>query len=456
MSLLMDALKKAEHIKQESEAELSQQAEQELHQPKSEPDNEALTLEIELPAETEQVTIKHVDDPPVPEEATLPTSDGADLPELKLEIEDASDEIVSVKIEPAVKPNGRIKPPELEQPRLYSPVVKRHTSKRLIMPLLLGTVVLGLAAGYLYFEQWLESSQGELFVMPSSVVQRSADLNTDSMMEATETEVITEEQQPLPLSPKSEPIASEEVKPEKLESLQSRVEASKLPAKAIAKPTPPPVPKQVPVKEVRAKVPVQVTRTLRKDTLQMVLEKGYAAYQRGDAAAASRHYLQAQKRAPKSRDALLGLAAVNQQQGNLPQAHHYYQQLLKINPKDSQAITGILSLQSGAVQSESQIKLLLEQEPNAAHLHFALGGQYVAQSRWGEAQQAFFEAFHIDPQNPDYIYNLAVSLDHLAKRKMALVYYRRALEQAPGKSVGFDFDGLKVRISQLTAAGEER
>jgi tetratricopeptide (TPR) repeat protein len=186
------------------------------------------------------------------------------------------------------------------------------------------------------------------------------------------------------------------------------------------------------------------------------LEQAYSAYQSGDLKAAKQGYQQALKRASDNRDALMGLAAVHQQQGDPQQARRYYQLLLKLNPKDSVAVSGLLSLQSrGAVEKESQIKMLLDQEPNAAHLHYALGSQYVSQSRWAEAQQAFFQAFSNAPENPDYIFNLAVSLDHLGKRKMALVYYRRALEQSPGRQVGFDTGRLKQRIGQLSIAGEQ-
>ena len=43
-----------------------------------------------------------------------------------------------------------------------------------------------------------------------------------------------------------------------------------------------------------------------------------------------------------------------------------------------------------------------------------LGNLYADQSQWAPAQQAYFQAHHLEPDNPDYAYNLAVGLDHAA------------------------------------------
>ena len=59
------------------------------------------------------------------------------------------------------------------------------------------------------------------------------------------------------------------------------------------------------------------------------------------------------------------------------------------------------------VPAESRLKALLGSEPRAAHLHFALGSLYAAQSRWPEAQQSWLNAYRFDRGNADYAYNLA-------------------------------------------------
>ena len=49
-----------------------------------------------------------------------------------------------------------------------------------------------------------------------------------------------------------------------------------------------------------------------------------------------------------------------------------------------------------------------------------LGNQLAQQGRWSEAQQEYFKAFASEPDNADFAYNLAVSLDHLRQPKLAL------------------------------------
>ena len=74
------------------------------------------------------------------------------------------------------------------------------------------------------------------------------------------------------------------------------------------------------------------------------------------------------------------------------------------------------------------MKLLLDQNPDSPQVHFSLGGFYAGQSRWPEAQQAFFDAYTADKNNADYAYNLAVSLEQLGQAKAALSHYRTGLE----------------------------
>src|SRR5260221_13502771 len=63
--------------------------------------------------------------------------------------------------------------------------------------------------------------------------------------------------------------------------------------------------------------------------------------------------------------------------------------------------------------------------PGPALLHFSLGTQYAQQSRWSEAQAAYFKAHSVDPENAHYAFNLAVSLDQLHQGKLALEFYQR-------------------------------
>jgi len=179
---------------------------------------------------------------------------------------------------------------------------------------------------------------------------------------------------------------------------------------------------------------------------------GYAAYQTGDLEAARRNYRQALRAEPRNIDALLGLAAVELRAGQYAAADRYYQQVLRLDPRNPHANAGMLALRSqqfNPVAAESRVKSLLAREPGAEGLQFTLGNQYAQQSRWNEAQQAYFKALASEPSNPDFAYNLAVSLDHLRQIKPALQHYQLALKLAETRSAAFDADAVRARIAQL-------
>jgi len=71
------------------------------------------------------------------------------------------------------------------------------------------------------------------------------------------------------------------------------------------------------------------------------------------------------------------------------------------------------------------------------------------QGRWAEAQQHYFKAFAADPDNADFAYNLAVSLDHLRQSGLALEYYRRALALAEKRGASFELAAARSRAQQL-------
>jgi tetratricopeptide (TPR) repeat protein len=182
------------------------------------------------------------------------------------------------------------------------------------------------------------------------------------------------------------------------------------------------------------------------------VESGYAAYQAGRLDAARNDYQQALREEPGNRDAMLGLAAVEMRMQRFEAADALYQRLLQAEPRDPHANAGMLALRSqqlDPVAAESRLKTLLAADPAAAVLHFTLGNQYVQQSRWAEAREAYVRAVAADPDNPDYAYNLAVSLDHLRQTGPALVQYRRALDLALKRNASFDPAAALARAQQL-------
>lgn len=181
------------------------------------------------------------------------------------------------------------------------------------------------------------------------------------------------------------------------------------------------------------------------------VERGWSALQAGDLAQAREAYLQALRANPRDRDALLGLAAIDTRMQDFASAEARYTRVLELDPRDAYAQASLLALrgQADPVQTESRLKNLIAQQPDSTVLNFSLGNQYAAQRRWADAQQAYFAAMAGDPDNPDYAYNLAVSLDHLRQPKLALEYYLRALSLAGSRPVGFNTAQVEARVREL-------
>jgi Flp pilus assembly protein TadD len=182
------------------------------------------------------------------------------------------------------------------------------------------------------------------------------------------------------------------------------------------------------------------------------VQTAYAAYMTGDLAAAQADYREALREQPANRDALLGLAAIEVRTGRLESAEATYLRLLQLDPNDAHAQAGLIALRASRLDplaTESRVKSMLAAEPGAHVLQFTLGNQLAQQSRWEEAQEAYFKAFAASPENADFAYNLAVSLDHLRQGRLALEYYRRALALAERRGASFDIAAARVRAAQL-------
>ena len=202
------------------------------------------------------------------------------------------------------------------------------------------------------------------------------------------------------------------------------------------------------------RVPEAAVLTSRQPTPQVhprVLS-GYAAYQAGDLETARNDYQQALREEPANRDALLGLAAVETRAQRHDLADAIYARLLHADPRDPHAQAGLLALRSHGIDpqaAESRLKTLIAADPEAGVLQFTLGNLYARQQRWPEAQQVYFKAMATDPDNPDYAYNLAVSLEHVRQGGPALDYYRRALALAQKRSAAFSAAAAQERVRQL-------
>lgn len=194
--------------------------------------------------------------------------------------------------------------------------------------------------------------------------------------------------------------------------------------------------------------PIRLTRT--KSRINPQLEEGYAALQQGNYAQAQQAYERVLGSDPKSLDALYGLAAIAVARQQQDLAEDYFLRILEIDPRDPVAQSG-LTARAGS-GAESRLKTLIADQPDMPQLQFALGNIYAQSQRWRDAQQAYFMAFKNDSENPDAAFNLAVSLDQLHQAKLAAQYYTEALRLAGNRPATFSRAQVQSRLAQLQGA----
>ncbi len=201
-------------------------------------------------------------------------------------------------------------------------------------------------------------------------------------------------------------------------------------------------------KASKSQLQITISNTIRdKDRW---LREGYAAYQRGDDKTALQKYGEVLEVDPGNRNALLARAAINIQNNNAEAAIRDYQTLLLANPKDSLAMASLMAVAKySPKEAESQLKLMIRDEPDSPYLHFALANVFGAQDRWIEAQGLYFTALANNPNDPNYAYNLAVSLEHIEKPEVAIAYYERALANITNGLATFNKDVVDQRLEQL-------
>jgi tetratricopeptide (TPR) repeat protein len=243
-----------------------------------------------------------------------------------------------------------------------------------------------------------------------------------------------------------------------LPSASPQPPAAATPAPAIAaapaKPAAPAAAERAPVRERPQLKPLpEIAATRAVPQVHPKVGSAYSAYLAGDLATARTDYQEALREEPANRDALLGLAALDVRAGRLQSAEAMYVRLLHADPRDAHAHAALIALRTGRVDpvtAESRVKFMLADNPAAHVLNFTLGNQFAQQGRWPEAQQEYFRAFSAEPDNPDFAYNLAVSLDHLRQQNLALEYYRRAVALAKARGASFDAAAAETRIAQLS------
>lgn len=230
----------------------------------------------------------------------------------------------------------------------------------------------------------------------------------------------------------------------------SKVVATKAVADSMSRSAAPVIP--APPSETHPARPVRIERHPSNDGVNPTLLAAWQAYRDSDFATSWQLYRTVLQQDGKNRDALLGMAAIARQQGRDDVAAQYYGHVLALNPRDPTAHAGMSTLASGDTAStESKLKLQLAYRPDSATLHFALGNLYAEQSRWGEANQSYTNAYKRNPEDAQLAYNLAISLDHLGQGARALPYYQRVLQLDQSTASGINREQVQQRVNELIA-----
>jgi len=196
---------------------------------------------------------------------------------------------------------------------------------------------------------------------------------------------------------------------------------------------------------------VNFKKTSKKNPVSVLLGEAWAAYQRGDYRTAETAYTKVLQQEANNRDGLLGMGAIAIKKGEVERARAAYINLLQLDPRDPIANAALVNLEKAQADTftESKLKFMLQQQPDAPHLYFALGNIYAQQKLWPQAQKAYFNAWQGDNNNADYAFNLAVSLEQIGKAEQALRFYVDCLKLAQNQNVSFSVAVVKERIAQL-------
>ena len=405
MSLLLEALKRAEKAKEEAQRRERGETVAELR------------IEMDQPSEQKPVLTR------------------AELPDLKQPLEIATDDF---------PPKERAEPAQSAERSAARKVFEakyREPNPRL--PFYVTLAVLGVFAMGTIVYFWYQLRPPPPLVN-ASPVQPASEAPPQTIEVKAPAAPVAPPQSVIP----GLPIVAAAAPPAKPIAAEPRVEAPAprpKPAPRVIRPAPsPPV--------VQPQGPTVSSRPAPPPQIHAKVQTAYAAYLKGDFATAQSDYQEALREQPTNRDALLGMAAVHVRSGRLEAAEATYLRLLQLDPTDAHAQAGLIALRASRLDplaTESRVKSMLAADPDAHVLQFTLGNQLAQQARWAEAQQAYFKAFAASPDNADFAYNLAVSLDHLRQAKLALDYYRRAIALAESRGANFDLAAARQRVAQL-------
>lgn len=195
--------------------------------------------------------------------------------------------------------------------------------------------------------------------------------------------------------------------------------------------------------------------SMKRDSLNMLLEEGAAHYRRGDVKKAEENFRTVIAAHPSNVSALLAMAKIHEGRGNLRLAVATLLKASDYEHDNPDIISDLLAIQAGKVDlgiSESSLIDLLgrvQDQNQEAKLFFYLGNIYARKVNWLQAKNAFFRAHQLNGDNPDYAYNYAVVLDYLGEEDEAARMYGAALSKAAVTPSTFDAGVARTRLAEL-------
>lgn len=181
------------------------------------------------------------------------------------------------------------------------------------------------------------------------------------------------------------------------------------------------------------------------------VQQAYSALAAGDLPQARRLYQEALRQNPQNADVLNGLGVIALRDNQPDQAERFFRSALRIDPNDGVAASqlALLYAEGDPAGAEARLRNLIAAQPANAASHFSLGNLLSRQERWGEAQQSLFQAYTLDSDNPDILFNLAVSLEHVRQPAVARQFYERALQASGKRPASFPLSSAQSRIEAL-------
>ena len=204
---------------------------------------------------------------------------------------------------------------------------------------------------------------------------------------------------------------------------------------------------------------LSIKKSKKTSALTLALNNAYAALMAGELNKAQTLYEYIITKHPKHIHALLALAKIHNDKKDTAKAKGFYERILHIDNSHAMAQIGLLHANPYA---QNTVDALSQRFPENANIAAAKGAFYAQKGDWRTAQQAYFDAYSLQPNNAEFTFNLAVALDNLNKYKTAKTYYKSAiaLTQSTERQTGnhtsstLDIREIQTRIAQLERIDE--